>query len=80
MKISSTLTIGITGTIWDPAQGESLKTLVIANGKITQIMDGAQNVPGATMITLDAGTVIFPGLVNLHTHTTYNIPPAVSTV
>jgi 5-methylthioadenosine/S-adenosylhomocysteine deaminase len=75
MKISSTLTIGVTGTIWDPAQGESLKTLVIANGKITQIMDGAQNVPGATMITLDAGTVIFPGLVNLHTHTTYNILP-----
>jgi hypothetical protein len=75
MKISSTLTIGITGNVWDPVNGESLKTLVIANGKITQIMDGGQNVPGATMLTLDAGTVIFPGLINLHTHTTYNILP-----
>ena len=75
MKVSSTLVIGVTGNVWDPAQGESLKTLVIANGKITQILDGAQPVPGATLITLDAGTVIFPGLINLHTHTTYNILP-----
>jgi 5-methylthioadenosine/S-adenosylhomocysteine deaminase len=75
MKISSTLTIGITGNVWDAVKGESLKTLVIAGGKITQIKDGQQHVPGATMITLDAGTVIFPGLINLHTHTTYNILP-----
>lgn len=75
MKISSTLTICITGNVWDPVSGESLKTLVIAGGKITQILDGQQTVPGATMIPLDAGTVIFPGLINLHTHTTYNILP-----
>ena len=75
MRISSTLTIGITGNVWDADGGESLKTLVIAGGKITQMLDGQQTVPGATMILLDAGTVIFPGLINLHTHTTYNILP-----
>jgi 5-methylthioadenosine/S-adenosylhomocysteine deaminase len=75
MKVSSTLTIAITGNVWDPVGGESLKTLVIANGKINQILDGAQTVAGATAIALDAGTVIFPGLINLHTHTTYNILP-----
>src|SRR6201996_4524476 len=75
MKISSTLTIGIVGTVYDPVQGERLKTLLIAGGKITQILDGQQEVPGATMIVLDANTVVFPGLINLHTHTTYNILP-----
>lgn len=69
------MTIGLTGNVWDVTAGERLQTLVISGGKITDVMDGAQIVPGATMITLDAGTVIFPGLINLHTHTTYNILP-----
>src|ERR1700753_732483 len=75
MKISSAKTIGITVNVWDAVKGESLKTIVVANGKISRIMDGQQEVPGATMIVLDANTVIFPGLINLHTHTTYNILP-----
>ena len=75
MRISSTKTIALTGNVWDRVSGESLKTLVISNGKISKILDGSQTVPGATMIPLEAGTVIFPGLINLHTHTTYNILP-----
>ena len=78
MITSSTKTIALIGNVWDPIQGESLKTLVIANGKITQLMDGKNDLshlPGITVIQLDAGTTIFPGLINLHTHTTYNILP-----
>lgn len=78
MITSSTKTIALIGNVWDPVQGESLKTLVIANGKITQLMDGKgdlSNLPGITVIQLDANTTIFPGLINLHTHTTYNILP-----
>jgi 5-methylthioadenosine/S-adenosylhomocysteine deaminase len=78
MITSSTKTIALIGNVWDPVQGESLKTLVIKNGKITQLMDGKgdlSNLPGITVIQLDANTTIFPGLINLHTHTTYNILP-----
>jgi 5-methylthioadenosine/S-adenosylhomocysteine deaminase len=78
MITSSTKTIALIGNVWDPIQGKSLKTLVIANGKITQLMDGKgdlSNLPGITVIQLDANTTIFPGLINLHTHTTYNILP-----
>lgn len=78
MIISSTKTIGLIGNVFDPIQGETLKTLVIANGKIARVMDGRQpltDFPGIAIISLDEGTTIFPGLINLHTHTTYNILP-----
>ena len=78
MKVSSTKTIALIGNVWDPTQGESLKTLIISNGKITRIIDGNGDLspfPGITPITLDPATTIFPGLINLHTHTTYNILP-----
>lgn len=78
MIISSTKTIGLIGKVYDPAQGETLKTLVIVNGKITRVMDGRQSltdIPGIAVITLDENMTIFPGLINLHTHTTYNILP-----
>jgi 5-methylthioadenosine/S-adenosylhomocysteine deaminase len=78
MITSSTKTIGLIGQVWDPVQGETLKTLVIQNGKISQLMDGKADLsgfPGIAVIELDAGTVLFPGLINLHTHIGYNILP-----
>ena len=78
MITSSTKTIGIIGAVWDPEKGETLKTLVIQNGKISRIQDGKadlSDIPGISVITLDEGTIVFPGLINLHTHTTYNILP-----
>lgn len=75
MIISSTKTIALVGNVWDHEHGESLKTVVIANGKITRILEGRSDIPGVTVIELDEDTVIFPGLINLHTHTTYNILP-----
>ena len=78
MIISSTKTIGLIGNVFDPVLGETLKTIVIANGKIARVMDGRQpltDIPGIAIITLDENMTIFPGLINLHTHTTYNILP-----
>ena len=78
MIISSTKTIGLIGNVFDPVQGETLKTLIIANGKIARVMDGRQpltDIPGISIITLEENMTIFPGLINLHTHTTYNILP-----
>jgi 5-methylthioadenosine/S-adenosylhomocysteine deaminase len=78
MIISSTKTIGLIGNVFDPVQGETLKTLIIANGKIARVMDGRQpltDIPGIAIIILDDRMTIFPGLINLHTHTTYNILP-----
>jgi 5-methylthioadenosine/S-adenosylhomocysteine deaminase len=78
MITSSTKTIGLIGGVWDPVQGETLKTLVIQNGKISQLMDGKADLsgfPGIAVIELDAGTVLFPGLINLHTRIGYNILP-----
>ena len=78
MITSSTKTIGIIGAVWDPEKGETLKTLVIQNGKISRIQDGKadlSDIPGISVIILDEGTIVFPGLINLHAHTTYNILP-----
>jgi 5-methylthioadenosine/S-adenosylhomocysteine deaminase len=77
MISSSTKTIGLIATVWTE-QGEGLKTLVIENGKISRVLDGNQpitDIPGINMITLEENMVVFPGLINLHTHTTYNILP-----
>ncbi|GGA85837.1 amidohydrolase family protein [Puia dinghuensis] len=78
MITSSTKTIGIVGHVWTLEAGEALKTIVIENGKISRILDGKNpvtDIPGITLIELDDNITLFPGLLNLHTHTTYNILP-----
>jgi len=43
-----------------------------------RLLEGSQpptDIPDTAVIRLDAATTIFPGLLNLHTHTTYNILP-----
>jgi 5-methylthioadenosine/S-adenosylhomocysteine deaminase len=78
MLAYSTRTIGLVGSVWTTDGRERLQTLVIEKGKIIRIMDGKgdlSNYPGIVVIELDAETVIFPGLLNLHTHIGYNILP-----
>jgi 5-methylthioadenosine/S-adenosylhomocysteine deaminase len=77
MLTYSTKRIGLIGRVWDDGR-ESLKTLVIEKGRITQMMDGKGDLtgmPDITVIELEEETVIFPGLINLHTHIGYNILP-----
>ncbi|TDX00535.1 amidohydrolase family protein [Dinghuibacter silviterrae] len=76
MIVSSTKPLALIGALWDPAIGETEKVVLIENGKIAQLLEGTAAVPpGFTPIRLPPGTVMFPGLINLHTHTTYNILP-----
>ncbi|HET6253419.1 MAG TPA: amidohydrolase family protein [Puia sp.] len=83
MLTYSTRTIGLIGFVWMPDGKERLQTLVIEKGKIVRVIEGKategagglSDFPGIIMIELDAETVIFPGLLNLHTHIGYNILP-----
>lgn len=78
MLTYSTRTIGLIGLVWTADGRERLQTLVIEKGKIARVIDGKgdlSNFPDITVIELDAETVIFPGLLNLHTHIGYNILP-----
>jgi hypothetical protein len=78
MLTYSTRTIGLIGFVWSPEGREQLQTLVIEQGKISRVIEGKgdlSDIPGITVIELDAETVIFPGLLNLHTHIGYNILP-----
>jgi hypothetical protein len=77
MLTYSTKRIGLIGRVWDDGR-ESLKTLVIEKGRVVQMMDGKGDLtgmPDMTVIELEEETVIFPGLINLHTHIGYNILP-----
>jgi 5-methylthioadenosine/S-adenosylhomocysteine deaminase len=78
MLTYSTRTIGLIGLVWTADGRERLQTLVIEKGKITRVIEGKGDLsgfPGITVIELDTETVIFPGLLNLHTHIGYNILP-----
>src|ERR1700744_539841 len=74
MNISSTKTIALVGRVWDGG----VKTILIADGKISRVIDGRDeltDITGVDRIELEEDMVVFPGLINLHTHTTYNILP-----
>src|SRR5580700_783600 len=78
MLAYSTRTIGLVGSVWTTDGREQLQTLVIEKGKIIRVIEGKGDLsgfPGIVVIELDAETVIFPGLLNLHTHIGYNILP-----
>jgi len=78
MLTYSTRTIGLIGNVWTPEGTEKLQTLIVEKGKITRVIDGRGDLsamPEIVLIELDAETVIFPGLINLHTHSGYNILP-----
>jgi cytosine/adenosine deaminase-related metal-dependent hydrolase len=78
MLTYSTRTIGLIGSVWTGEGRERLQTLVIEKGKIIRVIEGKadlSDIPGIAVIELDAETVIFPGLLNLHTHIGYNILP-----
>jgi hypothetical protein len=76
MKVSSSRKIEIAGHAYIGG-AEKPVTMLVGDGKILSIAGGISPTadPDTTHIALDDCDVIFPGLVNLHTHTDYNVLP-----
>lgn len=79
MKINSTKPICLIGKVYDSITDQcQLKSLFIDDGKIVKIIDGKSNtdlLPNSFIIELNDNEVIFPSLINLHTHIGYNVLP-----
>ncbi|MVM33153.1 amidohydrolase family protein [Spirosoma sp. HMF4905] len=67
----------IMGNVVDSTGRESVKTILVQNGKIRAIQDGKVpfSLPDLILLELADDEVVFPGLINLHVHSEYNIFP-----
>lgn len=65
--------IVLKGTIVTPDEIIEPGWIVIENGIIKSVLSERPNMPGA--IELDAQGIIFPGLVDLHNHVSFNVFP-----
>lgn len=77
MQVSSKKTIYLIGNVFTQ-RAEETKTIIISQGKIRQILDGKRLPDGqenTVFIELEPDVVVFPALINLHTHIGYNILP-----
>jgi 5-methylthioadenosine/S-adenosylhomocysteine deaminase len=78
MLASSGKTICLIGQVYDDQHGETLQTILIEDGKIKSMWSGevpVPDLPGLIVIRLKPDEVLFPGFINLHVHTGYNIFP-----
>lgn len=74
MQISSTSRIAIIGNVFLHGK-EQFSSLLIENGRIASLEKGRINFEDARVIELNSDDVVFPGMINLHTHNEYNIYP-----
>lgn len=65
------------GHLLDVVAGKMLgaTTVVIEGNRIKEVVAGAQDRPGATRITLPASDTCLPGLIDSHTHLTFQTSP-----
>ncbi|SFD36073.1 Cytosine/adenosine deaminase [Spirosoma endophyticum] len=65
------------GNVVDAQGRESVKTILVQNGKITNVHNGKVplSLPDLILLELADNEVVFPGLINLHVHSEYNIFP-----
>ena len=77
MLSSSGRPLCIMGNVVDAQGRESVKTILVQNGTIKTIQNGKVplSLPDLILIELADNEVIFPGLINLHVHSEYNIFP-----
>jgi 5-methylthioadenosine/S-adenosylhomocysteine deaminase len=78
MLANSGKTIRVIGKVFDDENGERLQTLLISGSKIQSLVEGeapAPDIPGLITIRLQDNEVLFPGFINLHVHTGYNVFP-----
>ncbi|WP_093827173.1 amidohydrolase family protein [Spirosoma endophyticum] len=77
MFSSSGRPLCIMGNVVDAQGRESVKTILVQNGKITNVHNGKVplSLPDLILLELADNEVVFPGLINLHVHSEYNIFP-----
>lgn len=77
MYSSSGRPLCIMGNVVDSQGRESVKTILVQNGRIKTIQPGKVplSLPDLILLELADDEVIFPGLINLHVHSEYNIFP-----
>lgn len=77
MIASSGRPLCLIGKVVDSQGHESLQTILIQNGRITAIQPGKVpfSLPNLISLELADHEAIFPGLINLHVHSEYNIFP-----
>ncbi|WP_461114623.1 amidohydrolase family protein [Spirosoma jeollabukense] len=77
MFSSSGRSLCIMGNVVDAQGRESVKTILVQNGKITNVQNGKVplSLPDLILLELADNEVVFPGLINLHVHSEYNIFP-----
>lgn len=77
MLSSSGRPLCIMGNVVDSQGRESVKTILVQNGKITNVQNGKVplSLPDLILLELADQEVVFPGLINLHVHSEYNIFP-----
>jgi 5-methylthioadenosine/S-adenosylhomocysteine deaminase len=77
MVSSSGRPLCIMGNVVDSQGHESTKTILVQNGKIRSIQAGKVplSLPDLILLELADDEVVFPGLINLHVHSEYNIFP-----
>ncbi|WP_460965781.1 amidohydrolase family protein [Spirosoma litoris] len=77
MVSSSGRPLCIMGNMVDAQGRESVKTILVQNGKISAIQAGKVplSLPDLILIEIADNEVVFPGLINLHVHSEYNVFP-----
>ena len=77
MITSSGRPLCIMGNVVDSQGRESVKTILVQNGRISTIQTGKLplSLPDVILLELADDEVLFPGLINLHVHSEYNIFP-----
>ncbi|WP_080055119.1 amidohydrolase family protein [Spirosoma aerolatum] len=77
MIASSGRPLCLIGNVVDSQGHESLQTILVQGGRITAIQPGKVpfSLPDLIVLELADHEVLFPGLINLHVHSEYNIFP-----
>ncbi|MCK8493043.1 amidohydrolase family protein [Spirosoma sp. RP8] len=77
MLSSSGRPLCIMGHVVDDQGRQSVKTILVQNGRIIDVRNGKVPIsrPDAILLDLADHEVVFPGLINLHVHSEYNIFP-----
>lgn len=77
MYTSSGRPLCIIGNVVDDQGRESMKSILVQHGRIVAIQPGKVpfDLPNLILLELADDEVVFPGLINLHVHSEYNIFP-----
>jgi len=77
MFTSSGRPLCIRGNVIDDQGREAVKSILVQNGRIVAVQNGKVpfDLPNLILLDLADHEVVFPGLINLHVHSEYNVFP-----